>query len=95
LPKNALPTIQHTPPDIIILNIGSGSKTAGIEAARTIVETYQVPIIYLSANTGKEMLEAMHATKPYAFISKPFEQKDLKRGIATALQRMAAEGTAY
>jgi len=90
--EDALPSIQGTPPDIVILNIGSGSETAGIKDARTILESSQIPVVYLSANTGKEVLEATLVTKPYAFISKPFDQKDLKRGIETALRRMAAEG---
>jgi hypothetical protein len=46
----------------------------------------------MSSYTDKNTFNQIIDVKPYAFISKPFENKDLQRGIETALFRMAVEG---
>jgi DNA-binding LytR/AlgR family response regulator len=90
--EEALKTIQNNRPDIVIMNIEMQGKADGLKIARTILETYQIPVVFLSANTDKEIFKGVIDTKPYAFITKPFDKKGLKRGIETTLKRMAAEG---
>jgi len=90
-PVDALPTIQRNPPDIVVMNIGLLRKAAGLKAARSIAETWRIPMVYLSPNIEKEVLKAVIHVQPHAFISKPFDQQDLKKGIETTLRKMASE----
>ena len=46
----------------------------------------------LFAHSDIELFKQVINAKPYAFITKTFEKKDLQRGIETALNRMKAEG---
>ena len=89
--KDALPSLLGNPPDIVVMNIGTESNAARLEAVCTIFENLHIPLIYLSGNYNEEIFEALLDTRPHAFISKPFDQQDLKKGIETALHRMATE----
>ena len=90
--EDALRTIAENSPDIVVMNIKFEGNAAGLKMARIISETYQTPVIFISANADKEIFELAISIQAYAFIAKPFEKKDLQRGIETTLNRMAAEG---
>ncbi len=90
--EDALKSIQYNRPDIIIMNIEMQGKTDGLKVARSIFDMYQIPVVFLSANTNLEVFNDIMDTKPYAFITKPFDKEGLKRGIETALKRMVFEG---
>ncbi len=90
--EDALKTIEVNRPDIVLMNIGMKEKTNGLIAARIILGSFQIPVILISSFTDQNTFKQIIEVKPYAFISKPFEKKDLQRGIETALFRMAAEG---
>ena len=90
--EDALKTIEMNRPDIIVMNIEFEGNAKGLKTARTILNTYQTPVVFISANTDKEIFKSVIAAQPYAFITKPFNKKDLLRGIETALNRMTAEG---
>jgi DNA-binding LytR/AlgR family response regulator len=91
-PEDAVKTIQTNRPDIVLMSIEMQGKAAGLKMARRILETYLIPVVFLSANTDKELFKEIVDTQPYAFITKPFDKESLKRGIETTLKRMAAEG---
>jgi CheY-like chemotaxis protein len=90
--EEALKTIENNRPDIILMNIGMRGKVNGIKVAQIILETYQIPVVFLSAHTDQDIFKQVIHIQPYAFITKPFDKKDLQRGIETALDRMVAEG---
>ena len=89
--EDALNTIENNRPDIILMDIVLTGKMNGIEAARIILEKYQVPVIFLTSNSDDATFQQAISAKPYAFISKPFQKSDLKRTLKLALQRIAVE----
>lgn len=90
--KDALKTIEAYRPNIVVMNIEFEGNAKGLKTARTILDTFQTPVVFISANTDKEIFKGVIAAQAYAFITKPFDKKDLRRGIETALNRIAAEG---
>lgn len=90
--EDALITIQNNRPDIVIMNIVRKGKAAGLKMAGIILKTLHIPVVFLSAMADKEIFDEVVEAEPYAFITKPFDEKDLKRGIETTLKRMVAEG---
>ncbi len=90
--EDALITIQNNRPDIVIMNIVRQGKVAGFKMASSILKTLHIPVVFLSASTDKEIFNEVVEAQPYAFITKPFDEKDLKRGIETAVKRMTTEG---
>ena len=80
---------QENKPDIVLLDINLKGKIDGIEAAMQMQKQAAIPIIYLTANTDEATFNRAKATKPYAFISKPFKLLDLQRAIELTISRMA------
>lgn len=89
---DALKTIATNRPDMVLVNLGLPAKAEGLRTARIIWGTFHLPVIFLSANADRELFKGIIGVQPYAFIAKPFEKKDLQRGVETALKRMVAEG---
>ncbi|GGW40411.1 response regulator [Arenibacter certesii] len=75
-------------PDIILLDINLKGDLDGISAASKIQENHNIPIIYLTANSDEATFTRAKATHPYAFISKPFSNLDLRRTIALVVEQI-------
>ncbi len=76
--------IEESIPDIILLDINLKGEMDGIETAELIQEKYNIPIIYLTANTDDTHFKRAKETKPSAYISKPFKKLDLQHAIELA-----------
>lgn len=89
--EDALKSIVQTPPDLVLMDIFLKGSMDGIETARYIYERHQIPVIFLTANADDATFERAKATRPYAFISKPFQPADVQRAIELAMARLAEE----
>ena len=89
----ALLHIAQNKPDIILLDIQLKGSMDGIETARQIHQRYPIPIIYVTANSDEATFNRAKATRPHAFIVKPFKEVDLHRAIELAISRMAEDAT--
>ena len=75
-------------PDIILLDINLRGNINGIEAAEQIQKNKKIPIIYLTANSDEATFAKAKATRPHAFISKPFNSLNLQRTIALVVDQI-------
>lgn len=75
-------------PDIILMDINLKGKIDGIEAAKAIKKTWDVPLVYLTANTDDASFQKAKETHPFAFISKPFNKLNLERTIALVEEKV-------
>ncbi len=91
-PGDLFKTIKNKCPDIVLMNLKKQNTAQRLRTARTILKTFRTPVIFLSAYTSQDLFKKIIHVQPYAFITKPFELKDLRRGLKTALDRMDAEG---
>ena len=72
-------------PDLILMDIVLPGELDGIDAAGLIRTQWDIPVIYVTAYSGKEVLERAITTEPYGYITKPFEDSELCRTIEMAL----------
>jgi DNA-binding LytR/AlgR family response regulator len=86
--EDALMHIKENKTDIVLLDINLKGKADGIEIAKKIGLQSAASIIYLTANADEATFNRAKATKPSAFISKPFKQLDLQRAIELTISRM-------
>ena len=91
--EEAVIHVAENKPDIIILDIHLKGKLDGIETALQIQKQLDIPIIYLTANSDEATFNRAKASRPYAFISKPYKQLDLQRAIELTISRMAENET--
>jgi DNA-binding LytR/AlgR family response regulator len=89
--EEALSHIKIDKPDIVLLDIRLKGEMDGIETAHEIQKSYNIPIIYLTANADEAHFNRAKETHPYAFISKPFKKLDLQRAIELTVDRISLE----
>lgn len=89
--EDTISIIENNPPDIILMDITLSGRMNGIEAAKYILEYFKIPVIFLTSNTDEATFQQAVSAKPYAYITKPFQEIDLKRGIEITLKRMEVE----
>ena len=85
----AIRHVEENQPDIILLDINLKGSLDGIETAHAILERWDIPVIYVTANTDEATFNRARATRPYAFIAKPIKNIDLQRAIELTISRLA------
>ncbi len=81
----------NTEPDLVLMDIHLKGGTDGIEAARQIKQTLNIPVVFLTAYSDKETLKNAIAAEPFAYLVKPFEERTLHTTIQTSLRKAEQE----
>ena len=84
--EEAIIHCRQSPPDILLLDVNLKGIIDGIETARILQkEGINVPIIFLTANSDQGTFDRAKATRPQAFLAKPYRKADLARAIDLAV----------
>lgn len=86
--EEALMHIESEVPDILLLDINLKGALDGIETAREMQKNYDIPVIYLTANSDDAHFNRARETHPYGFIAKPFKKLDLQRAIELTMTQI-------
>jgi response regulator of citrate/malate metabolism len=65
-------------PDLIIMDIYLKGEKNGLELAREIQAREPIPILFLTASTKPEIVEAIHELKDCQYLSKPINADSLE-----------------
>ena len=76
--------IENTP-DLILMDISLSGKVDGISAVKQLHSRFDIPVIYITANTDSEVFKRAKLTDPYAYLIKPYELNQLQNAIEIAL----------
>jgi len=85
--NKVLELIDNNMPDLVLMDIKIKGDKDGIETANYVHRHYDIPIIFLTAFSDKELVEKAKTTEPYGYIIKPFTQEDLYSNIEIALNK--------
>ena len=85
--EEAIRKTEETRPDIVLMDIGLKGKIDGVEAADQIRKLFNIPIIYLTANSDFNTLQRAKVTEPFGYILKPFDERELRTTIEMALYK--------
>ncbi|MCZ7402758.1 MAG: response regulator [Candidatus Methanoperedens sp.] len=89
--ENAIKEIEKNNPDLVLMDIVLEGKMDGIEAAEIIRSRFNIPVVYLTANSEENILERAKITEPFGYIIKPFNERDLRTNIEIALYKHKME----
>lgn len=89
--KEAVQKAEKILPDLVLMDIVLKGEGDGIDAARKIKDLFDIPIIYLTAHVDDQTRERAEETRPYAYLTKPFEENELHQKIEEALFNHKAE----
>ena len=78
-------------PDLVLMDIQLQGRMDGIEAADHIRRQFGIPVIYLTANADHRTVERAKFTEPFAYVIKPFEERELHTTIEVALYKHQSE----
>ncbi|UUX93128.1 sensor histidine kinase [Methanoplanus endosymbiosus] len=89
--EDALKHLEDSYPDLIMMDIHLEGEMDGIEAAEEIISRYEIPVIYITADSDHDTLERVKRTAPFGYILKPFSPESLNLGIDIAIYRHRME----
>ena len=83
----AMELVVNTRPDIVLMDINIKGDIDGIETAKMIKKGFNIPVVYVTSHSDGPTLERAKETHPDGFITKPFEDNDLRVAIELALRK--------
>lgn len=89
--EEAVSLAERERPDLVLMDIMLRGGMDGVEAARRIRETTGAPIVYLTAYADESTLLRAKTAEPLGYLLKPFEERELRTTIETALSKHRTE----
>ncbi len=89
--EDAVRTAAELHPDLVLMDINLAGQMDGVEAAAHIRDTLRIPVIYLSAFSDNATMERAKATEPFAYLLKPFKDRELQNAIEIGLYKHRIE----
>ncbi len=89
--ENAIHKAESEKPDLVLMDIMLKGDADGIEAAKQIRSHLNIPVIYLTAFSDKDILERAKITEPFGYLIKPFKDRELYANIEMAVYKAKTE----
>lgn len=89
--EEALALCAGERPDLILMDVHLQGALTGIETAQRLRENYAIPSVLLTAHYDPQTLAASQQAGVFAYLIKPFDQRELCATLATALARARSE----
>ncbi len=83
--------VEKLRPDLVMMDIHLQGEMDGIEAGAILFERWAIPVIFLTAYADGPTIDRASLTHPYAYILKPYDERELKTAIAIGLYRASME----
>lgn len=83
--EDAIEFIKETTPDVILMDIQLDGEINGIEATEAINEIKEIPVIYVTIHSDRDIVEKAKNTRPYNYVIKPVKERELEIVIDIAL----------
>ncbi len=82
--EDTIEALKNAPCDMILMDININGAMDGIQLARHILQTYALPVVFISAYSDDKTLDEVLELSPYGFITKPFSSKEVQVNIQIA-----------
>jgi len=89
--EEALEKIRSLQPDLVLMDIMIPGRLDGIAVAEIIKSELDIPVVFLTAYSNKDIIERSKQAEPYGYIVKPFQDHELKPAIEIALHKKEEE----
>ena len=89
--EEALANIEALKPVLVLMDIRLAGEMDGLQAAEEIKRKHNIPVILLTAYADESTIERAKASQPFAYLIKPFEERELRTAIVLALYRHQME----
>ena len=83
--EEALKIVENHKIDLIFIATKLRGVLDGIETAGQIRNNFNIPIIYISANSDLARLEKLKETRPFQYVIKPFDDSQIQTALNNCL----------
>ncbi|NTZ86830.1 PAS domain S-box protein [Burkholderia metallica] len=78
-------------PDLVLMDVRLEGGLDGIDTARHLRESFNLPIVFLTAYADEETVRRATVTEPFGYVLKPFDDVQLRTVVEMALYKHDAE----
>jgi signal transduction histidine kinase len=89
--EQAIAKVEELQPDLVLMDMMLKGDMNGIQAAEAIINSFNIPVIFLTAYSDESTLKKAKATQPFGYVLKPFEESQLITTIEIALNKHQKE----
>lgn len=89
--EKAFREIETNRPEVVLLDVSMKGKQNCFETARIIREHYNTPVVFMSLNQDKHLVEKSLEAGAYGLVFKPFDSVQLKASLDFALAHVDKE----
>ena len=87
----ALARVPEVKPDLVLMDIHIKGALDGIEATQKLRESFDIPVIYLTAHTDPQTIDRAKRTGGFGFLTKPIDHRTLATTIEMATHKHRAD----
>lgn len=91
--EQAIRRVEEAKPDLVLMDIHLEGRMDGIEAAAEIRSRHRIPVVFLTAYAEEDTLGRALDSRPFGYLVKPCEGRELHATIQMALARHEDEMT--
>lgn len=85
--EEAIQVAATARPDLVLMDINLAGQVDGIEAAHQIRDSFQIPVVFLTAYSDEDTLQRAKLSDPFGYVVKPINKRELQANIHLALYR--------
>ena len=85
--EEAIELARTSKPDLLLMDIQIPGRRDGVETAEKILRDLDVPLIYMTAYSDEATIERARRTAPFAYLLKPYREKEMLITIEMALYK--------
>lgn len=89
--EKAIMKAESKKPNLVLMDIILRGEMDGIDAAKQIRASIDVPVIFLTAYVNEKLIERAKEAEAFGYLIKPFEANQLKASIEIALKKYGTE----
>jgi diguanylate cyclase (GGDEF)-like protein/PAS domain S-box-containing protein len=89
--RDAIARAHADKPDLILMDIVLKGDMDGIAAASAIGSELHIPVLFLTAYSDDQTVARAARAWPYGYLTKPFQNRELRAGIEVALRKASFE----
>lgn len=92
--EDALALAAATAPTLVFMDITIQGPIDGIETAKILNGRADIPIVFLTAHADTGTIDRARTARPYGYLVKPFDERELATTIEMAVYRHRSEAEA-
>lgn len=85
--QQALEMAEAGLPSLVLMDVHLSGRMDGITAARLMRDRWDLPVVFLTANTDADVVSRARSASAYGFLTKPFRTEELDGTLRMALRR--------